>query len=242
MISKEFRHSWSDRDVEAHWDSVAHKYVEENNKVKYAHDQRFKESILHLSLQAGQRVLNVSSRDAEADDYIRRAEPETEVVNLEISVGLMKEAIRLRPQIRQKKISTYSHLPFEDNFFDRVLTLETLEHVAEPIKFLDELRRVSKPGSIMVLSCPPSAAEFPYKVYTFLFGGHGEGPHRFPHPKQVKQMLVLTNWKLIDHYGSVLLPLGPAGIQDWGERVIKNYKGTWIANLGIRQFYICERD
>ena len=242
MISKEFRHKWSDRDVEAHWDSVTHKYVSENDKVKHAHDQRFKESVLHLNLQSGHSVLNISSRDAEADDYIRRAEPEAEVVNLEISAGLMKEALRLRPHIQQKKISSYSILPFEDGYFDRVLTLETLEHVAEPIKFLLELHRVSKPGSRMVLSCPPSAAELPYQVYTFLFGGHGEGPHRFPHPKEVKQMLKITNWKLLDHYGSVLIPVGPAAFQDWGEYLIKKYKGKWVANMGIRQFYICERD
>jgi ubiquinone/menaquinone biosynthesis C-methylase UbiE len=242
MITKEFRHKWSDKEVEAHWDSVAHKYVAENEKVKQAHDQRFKESIIHLKLQAGQRVLNISSRDAEADDYIRRAEPESEVINLEISAGLMKEALRLRPQIQQHKINTYSNLPFTDGYFDSILSLETLEHVAEPIKFLEELFRVARPGSRMVLSCPPSSAELAYQVYTFIFGGHGEGPHRFPHPEEVKQMLKITNWKLLDHYGSVLIPVGPAGLQDVGERIIKKYKGTWIANLGIRQFYICERD
>lgn len=242
MIKKEFRHNWTDRDVEAFWDSVAHKYVEENNKVKQAHDQRFKESVLHLELEAGHKVLNITSRDGEADDYIRRAEPEADVINLEISAGLMKEAARLRPQIRQLKISSYSKLPFDDGWFDRILTLETLEHVAEPIRFLEELHRVSKPGTRMVLSCPPSSSELPYRVYTFLFGGHGEGPHRFPHPREVKQMLALTRWKLIDHYGSVLIPVGPAALQDWGEKVISKYKGTRIANLGIRQFYICERD
>lgn len=241
MISKHFRHKWSDRDVEAHWDRVAYRYISENNKVKHAHDQRFKESVLHLDLIAGSRVLNISSRDGEADDYIRRAEPEAEVINLEISVGLMTEAQRVRPHLQQQKISTYSSLPFEDNYFDRILTLETLEHAAEPIHFLEELHRISKPGSRMVLSCPPSSAELPYRIYTAFFGGHGEGPHRFPHPREVKQMLDITGWKLIDHYGTVLIPVGPESIQDWGERMIKKFKGTWIANLGIRQFYICER-
>ncbi len=241
-INENFRHNWSDAEVEAHWDKVAHKYIAENDKVKQAHDQRFKESIGHLDLEPELRVLNVSSRDAEADDYIHRAEPETEVINLEISAGLMKEAARLRPHILQKKLETYSNLPFGDGYFDRVLTLETLEHVAEPLAFLSELHRVSKNGARMVLSCPPSSSEIPYQAYTFLFGGHGEGPHRFPHPEEVKKMLQLTSWKLLDQYGSVLIPVGPAFLQDWGERIIKRFKGTWIANLGIRQFYICERN
>jgi ubiquinone/menaquinone biosynthesis C-methylase UbiE len=241
-INKNFRHHWNDQDVEAHWDKVAHKYIAENDKVKQAHDQRFKESIRHLELEPGLMVLNVSSRDAEADDYIHRAEPETEVMNAEISAGLMKEAARIRPHILQKKIDTYSVLPFGDGHFDRVLTLETLEHVAEPLRFLKELHRVAKPGARMVLSCPPSSSEIPYRIYTFLFGGHGEGPHRFPHPKEVKQMLQITGWKLLDHYGSVLIPVGPAFVQDWGEQIIKRFKGTRISNLGIRQFYICERN
>ncbi len=55
--------SWSDREVEVHWDSVADIYIEENEKVRHAHVQRFLETVRHLELSAGQKLLNVSSRD-----------------------------------------------------------------------------------------------------------------------------------------------------------------------------------
>ncbi len=237
-----FVNCWSDKDVEDHWNRVAHKYISENNKVKTAHDQRFLDSVLNLKLSKSCRVLNISSRDGEADDYIKRIEPNTKVINAEISLGLMKEALRIRPHITQCKINTYSELPFKNNYFDRILSLETLEHVADPIRFLKELYRVSKPHTRLVLSCPPSAAEIPYQLYTFVFGGHGEGPHRFPHPKVVKHMLRETQWVLVNHYGSVLIPVGPYWLQSYGETIINKYKGTWISNLGIRQFYICEKN
>jgi len=125
--------------------------------------------------------------------------------------------------------------------FDQVLSLETLEHVKEPVRFLKELYRVSKPESRLVLSCPPATSEIPYQIYTALFGGHGEGPHKFPSSKEVKKMFELSGWKLLIHKGSVLIPVGPGWLQQWGEKIINRFQGTFIAELGIRQFYVCEK-
>jgi ubiquinone/menaquinone biosynthesis C-methylase UbiE len=235
------KYSWTDKEVEEHWDNVADIYVRENEKVKQTHDQRFRESIRYLKLKAGMKVLNITSRDGEADDYIKNEIPDIKVLNAEISSGLMRVAASLRPSINQVKIDNYSNLPFSDGEFDRVLSLETLEHVAEPYRFLEELHRVSTPDAILVLSCPPATSELPYRVYTALFGGHGEGPHRFPPSKEVKQMLKETGWKLNLHKGTLLVPVGPGWLLQWGEKLIDRLQGTFIAELGIRQFYCCEK-
>jgi cyclopropane fatty-acyl-phospholipid synthase-like methyltransferase len=239
--ASDHRNSWTDRDVEAHWDRVASVYVAENNKVKSAHDQRFFESMKHLQLEGKLNVLNITSRDAEADDFIKKTNPSAEVVNAEISAGLMAEAARIRPGIVQQKIETYSNLPFEDGFFDRVLTLETLEHAADPLAFLHELKRVSATDARMVLSCPPNTSEIPYRIYTALFGGHGEGPHRFLHSEEVKVMLRKAGWKLLLHKSTVLIPVGPEVLQQFGERIINAFQGSILSEFGIRQFYICEK-
>jgi ubiquinone/menaquinone biosynthesis C-methylase UbiE len=233
--------SWSDREVEAHWDSVADIYIEENEKVRHAHVQRFLETVRHLELSAGQKLLNVSSRDCEAEDYIAKACPGVEIIHAEISSGLMRVAAVRRPAARQVKLDTYSSLPFGDREFDRIISLETLEHVEEPGVFLSELYRVAKPGTMMVLSCPPATSEIPYRVFTWLFGGHGEGPHRFPPSGEVKNKLAKAGWKLILHRGTVLLPVGPVWIQHTGEWIIRKMQKTFISELGIRQFYVCEK-
>jgi ubiquinone/menaquinone biosynthesis C-methylase UbiE len=233
--------SWTDRDVESHWDSVADIYVRENERVKNTHDQRFRESIAELILEPGMKVLNITSRDAEADDYIKKSEPGCKVVNAEISEGLMKVAAKLRPGIVQVKLENYSSLPFTDAEFDRVISLETLEHVAEPKNFLTELHRVSAKETRLVLSCPPATSEVPYRVYSAIFGGHGEGPHRFPSSKYAKWMLKETGWRLLYHRGTLLVPIGPGWLRKAGEKLIDNMQGTFISELGIRQFYICEK-
>ncbi len=235
------RQSWEDEDVEAHWDNVASIYISENNKVKGAHDQRFSETVKHLVPAAGLKILNITSRDCEADDYIKKAMPDAAVVNAEISAGLMREAQKVRPHVEQIKIATYSELPFQDASFDRVVSLETLEHVADPIRFLQEMHRVSKPNTRLVLSCPPATSEIPYKVFTALFGGHGEGPHRFLSSREVKIMFEKTRWKLLHHKGTVLFPVGPAAFRNWGESLISKLQNTFVSELGIRQFYVCEK-
>ena len=240
-MSLSIKNTWTDSEVEAHWDKVAPIYVRENNKVKKTHDQRFRESIKLLRPGPGMKVLNITSRDGEADDYLKKEEHDVMVTNAEISSGLMKVAGSLRPGITQIKIDTYSKLPFKDGQFDRVLSLETLEHAAEPLLFLKELHRVSNDDAVLVLSCPPATSEWPYRIYTALFGGHGEGPHRFPSSKEVRQMLKETGWKLLLHKGTLLVPVGPGWLLKWGENIIDRAQGTFIAELGIRQFYCCEK-
>jgi SAM-dependent methyltransferase len=232
---------WSDKDVEAHWDSVADVYIQENEKVKHAHVQRFRETLKHLDLSVGQKVLNISSRDCEAEDYIRLQQHDAAVIHAEISSGLIDIARKHRPEAAQVKLDSYSNIPFGDEEFDRVISLETLEHVAEPDVFLSELLRVAMPGAKMVLSCPAATNEIPYRVFTKLFGGHGEGPHRFPPSREVKERLDNAGWKLILHRGTVLMPVGPLWLQNTGEWFIRNMQKTFISELGIRQFYVCEK-
>lgn len=237
----EKKNPWTDRDVEAHWDRVAGIYVKENEKVKDTHDQRFRESMVHLDVKPGMKVLNITSRDAEASGYILKYHPDAKVWNAEISGGLMEVAARLRPSLEQIKLETYSRLPFPDGEFDRVISLETLEHVAEPLLFLGELNRVSTRDARLVMSCPPATSELPYRVYTALFGGHGEGPHRFLPSREVKAMLAATGWTLLLHKSTLLVPVGPRWLKSLGETVISRMQGTFIGELGIRQFYICEK-
>jgi ubiquinone/menaquinone biosynthesis C-methylase UbiE len=232
---------WTDKDVEAHWDSVANIYIRENEKVKKAHDQRFSESVGYLDLKNNVKVLNITSRDAGANRYIRESGANVEVIHAEISAQLINEAKKLNPDINQMKLDNYSKLPFPDHTFDRILSLETIEHVAEPINFLQELHRISKPGARLVLSCPPATSEIPYRIYSFLFGGHGEGPHKFPSSRKVKTWLKQTRWKLLIHKGTVLMPVGPELLQSLGEKIIQRLQNTFLSELGIRQFYICER-
>ena len=235
--SDKFVNSFTDKEVEKFWDSVADIYVEENDKVSDTHDQRFEFASEYLDLSSEQDILNVTSRDCGAVKFFGTAE--ARFTNAEISSKLMEVARTLTPEAVQVKLDSYSNLPFADASFDSILCLETLEHVHNPVKFLSELYRVSKPNSTMVLSCPPQTSEIPYQIYTFLFAGHGEGPHRFPSSRDVKEMLMLSNWRLTIHRPTVLVPVGPKWLRKLGEKILHKYSA--LSELGIRHFYVCKK-
>lgn len=48
-------------------------------------------------------------------------------------------------------------LPFPDGSFDVVVSFETLEHIEAQESFLDEIRRVLRPGGVVAISCPNKA-------------------------------------------------------------------------------------
>ena len=45
-------------------------------------------------------------------------------------------------------------LPFRDKTFDAIVSFETIEHITEHEKFLDECRRVLKPEGLLIISTP----------------------------------------------------------------------------------------
>jgi len=49
-----------------------------------------------------------------------------------------------------QKINDIYNLPYPENHFDYVLSSHTLEHVADPVKFYNELKRVGKNVKIIV--------------------------------------------------------------------------------------------
>jgi hypothetical protein len=81
------RVDWTDEDVARHWDAVASKYVRENDRVKDAHSQRFEVAVPRLALEPHSRVLDISSRDCESEDHIRRIAPEAYVVHAATSMS-----------------------------------------------------------------------------------------------------------------------------------------------------------
>ena len=47
-----------------------------------------------------------------------------------------------------------NRLALSDRGFDAVVSFEVIEHVADPVRYLEEVKRVLKPGGLFVLSTP----------------------------------------------------------------------------------------
>jgi len=234
------RNKFTEPQVRKFWNSVAGIYDDENAKFDYAHTQRFYQAIEFMSLRKGERLLNVWSRTGEAIQYLRKSFPGIKIDNIELSdkfVEKAKKAVPMEKFIR----GTLHKFPFRDNTFDCVMSLETLEHTAEPEKFLGEIYRVLKPGKKLVMSLPPATVEYTSVIADFFHIGHGEGPHKFLSSWSVKKMLRKAGFRVLKHKGTVLVPVGPKFLKKFGYWLEPFVQGTIFAELGIRQFYVAKK-
>jgi len=227
-------------EVRAFWDSVADEYLHEHDSLASAHFQRFERAFAHFHPSEGMRALNVWSRNGEAIDYFRRRAPYLDLINAEVSRRLIEKARARYPDELFVK-TDLGPLPFPDDEFDFILSLETLEHAPDPLLFLRELARVLKPGGTLVLSCPPATAELPLRIYELLFRNHGEGPHRFLSSREVKGLLYAAGLELKRHESTLFIPVGPRAIKRMEPLVERVAAKTPLGELGIRQFFVCER-
>jgi SAM-dependent methyltransferase len=85
-------------------------------------------------------------------DFAERLSP-GEVVGIDASDEIIRQATALAESqgignVRFETADLYS-LPFDDDTFDIVHAHQTLQHVADPVAALVEMRRVTKPGGLV---------------------------------------------------------------------------------------------
>jgi len=84
-----------------------------------------------------------------------------------VGVDLSTEALRFcqMRDIESVALTPVEHLPFPDGAFDVVTALDMLEHTDDDLAALTELRRVCKPGGLLICTVP---------AYGFLWSEHDE--------------------------------------------------------------------
>jgi len=122
-------------------------------------------------------------------------------------------------------------LPFNNNTFDLIVSFETLEHVENPISFLDELHRVSKGNCMLLLSTPNSACT--KKKYS----DKPQNPFHFQeYGKSEIENMLKGKWTIENYLGQH--PISKNNIKEintyrifienyWRHQKLKNKNGIW---------------
>ena len=76
----------------------------------------------------------------------------------------------LDPKIKLIRHDLNQALPFEENFFDAVVSLANLEHLENPQQNLIEIFRVLRPGGILLLTTPSVYAKPVLEFLSFKLG------------------------------------------------------------------------
>lgn len=112
------------------------------------HVYRYKFAIPFI---VGKDVLDIACGEGYGSAGIRAAGAKS-VVGVDIDPVTVDHA--RRKYHLEARVGSAELIPAEDNAFDVVVSFETIEHVANPERFLDECVRVCRPGGKVIVSTP----------------------------------------------------------------------------------------
>jgi SAM-dependent methyltransferase len=105
-------------------------------------------------LRPGDRVLDIAGGSGSYASAIVRALP-VSVVGVDISESMIRQRFE-DPMLEHNVVGDMEALPFGDGLFDAAMFVAALHHVPDPLRALQEARRVLRPGG-RIFALEPSS-------------------------------------------------------------------------------------
>ncbi|MGH2952856.1 MAG: class I SAM-dependent methyltransferase [Solirubrobacterales bacterium] len=160
------------------------------------------DSVTRLSNGARPRILDAGCGGGAT---LAALAPLGDVIGLEPSRASRQRALERPVEVVD---GTLEQLPFGEAEFDLALVLDVLEHLADDITGLGELRRVVRPGGALIVTVP---------AHPRLWSRHDElNHHRRRYTRStLADAAARSGWRVrrITHFNSLLLPIAVAARQ-----------------------------
>lgn len=116
--------------------------------------------------QKREKVLDLGCGDGAVAEFLQK-ELGMEVIGVDLSDKAVKET--RKRGIKAIVVNAEEKLPFRDGEFNTVFWGDNVEHLFSPETALKEIRRVSKKGGRLILSCP-NMGYWRYRLYYLVHG------------------------------------------------------------------------
>lgn len=159
---------------------------------------------------AGRRVVDVACGEGYGSALLARNA--VGVTGVDISQQAIDHARRAYAAIAnlEFKCAPCTALPLADASVDLAVSFETIEHIGEQARFVDELARVLAPDGVLLLSCPNKLEYSDRRGYRNEF--HVRELYREELEALVRERLPLSTWfAQRPSFFSVIAPEKPAG-------------------------------
>lgn len=142
---------------------------------------------------SGEAVLDLGAGYGAVANYLAH-ERRCRVVGLDVSefaCGIMRKKLGLSAV----RADATTMLPFKDGAFDAVFWGDNAEHLVDPLTTLLEIKRVTRPGGRIILTCP-NAGSFTYRWRYLVYGiiwnveASGNPPWRWQHIRFFNQTVL----------------------------------------------------
>lgn len=121
------------------------------DQIAYEHLHRYALACEYVS---GRTVLDIASGEGYGSRLLAKSAKKVVGVDLSEEAISHAKAKYANQENLDFLVGSCTNIPAADGFFDVVVSFETIEHITEHDKMLDEIKRVLKPGGILIISSP----------------------------------------------------------------------------------------
>lgn len=97
-------------------------------------------------------------------------------------------------------------IPFKDGTFDAVYSIDVIEHVQNPLKMIEECKRILKKNGTLILITPNGDMKIALDIAEKLKLKLPEGPHKFLKFRELKNLAKKSGFEIISAKRFVLFP------------------------------------
>lgn len=170
----------------------------------YWHKKRFK-LLKELTKNIKGNILDLGCHGGALTGVISESAKNSKIYGLDISENAIRYAQKQHPNINFQVCDLDKGIPYENEMFDAITCFDVLEHMANPSKIIDEIKRVLKKNGLFIIEIPNETMLFKliWIIWTNWTGKVWKNAHVHSFkPKDLKKLLenkgfVKTNEKKI---------------------------------------------
>ena len=175
-------------------ESTGERLIPAASRGELVHAEHVARYRLAARLAPGRRVLDAACGEGYGSALLAAAGA-SHVVGVDIDAATVDHARAAYDLDFQ--VADVARLPFDDGAFDLVVSFETIEHVAEPERVLDEFARVVADDGLLLISTPHIAeylVDNPFHVHEYEAAEFGRALEaRFRYVRRLYQQNVITS-------------------------------------------------
>lgn len=210
------------KEVKSHYEDLSDNY---DKKVNIYCQHRFID-ILKKHIEKGKRILEVGCATGYVQNKLDKG-----VIGIDLTHSLLKK--------NKSKVVCADALsiPFRDNSFDFVYSVNVLEHMDNPDKMIKECKRAAKKNGKIILITPNGDMEFVLDAAEKLKLKLPEGPHKFLGFKELQYLVRKNGLKIDSAERFVFVPFNFPLATRVSEKLEK-----YIPSMCLFQAIICSKE
>ncbi len=152
--------------------------IKNNYFQRYWHKKRFA-AVKNMTENAEGNILDLGCHGGTLTNFISGLKKENKICGLDISENAIAYAREKYPHIEFKARDLNNGIPYPDKMFDTITCFDVLEHVFDPLKLINEIKRVLKNNGYFIIDIPNETPlfKFIWLIWTSMKGKVWKGVH-----------------------------------------------------------------